>query len=46
MVKRGIVEHIPISTVWDFLKSGRSEASQGGRMAEPKIRRSRVSETE
>jgi len=38
MVKRGIVEHIPISTVWDFLKSGRSETSQGARMAEPKIR--------
>jgi putative transposase len=40
MVKRGIVEHIPISTVWDFLKSRRAEASQGARLAEPKVRRS------
>ena len=27
MVKRGIVEHIPISTVWDFLKSGGIKAA-------------------
>ena len=40
MVKRGIVEHIPISTVWDFLKSGRSETTQSGRMDESKTRRS------
>jgi putative transposase len=40
MVKRGIVEHIPISTVWDFLKSGRFEAAQGARLVEPKVRRS------
>jgi hypothetical protein len=40
MVKRGIVEHIPVSTVWDFLKSGRSEAAQSGRMDESKTRRS------
>ena len=41
MVKRGIVEHIPISTVWDFLKSCRFETSQGGRMVESKNRRPR-----
>jgi len=40
MVKRGIVERLPTSTVWDFLKSGRSEATQGGRMDESKTRRS------
>ena len=40
MIKRGIVEHIPPRTVWDFLKSGRSEAAQGGRMDESKTRRS------
>jgi putative transposase len=40
MVKRGIVEHLPASTVWDFLKSGRSEAAQGGRVDESKTRRS------
>ena len=40
MVKRGIVEHIPVSTVWDFLKSGRFKTSQSGRLAEPKVRRS------
>jgi len=40
MAKRGIVEHIPISTVWAFLKSGRSEAAQGGRMDESQTRRS------
>jgi len=40
MVKRGIVEHIPISTVWDFLKSRRFEATQSTRLAEPKVRRS------
>ena len=39
MVKRGIVDHIPKSTVWDFLKSGRStmvsvKGSQGGRLDE------------
>jgi putative transposase len=43
MVKRGIVEHIPISTVWDFLKSRWPEAAQSGRLAQPKIRRSGVS---
>jgi hypothetical protein len=43
MTKRGIVEHIPISTVWDFLKSGRLEAAQSGRLDEPKVRRSGVS---
>jgi putative transposase len=40
MVKRGIVERIPISTVWDFLKSRRFEATQSGRLAESKKRRS------
>jgi len=35
MIKRGIVEHIPVSTVWDFLKSRRAEAAQGGRVVEP-----------
>ena len=40
MVKRGIVEHIPVSTVWDFLKSRRFEATQSGRLAEPKVGRS------
>jgi len=45
MVKRGIVERIPISTVWDFLKSCRLETSQSGRVVESKNRRSgRVSE--
>ena len=39
MVKRGIVEHIPISTVWDFLKSRRFETAQGGRMDESKVGR-------
>jgi putative transposase len=34
MVKRGIVEHIPIRTVWGFLKSGRFEAAQSRRLAE------------
>jgi transposase len=43
MVKRGIVEHIPISTLWDFLKSRRFEAAQDGRLDESKVRRSRVS---
>jgi putative transposase len=43
MVKRGIVEHIPISTLWLFLKSGRAEAAQDGRLDESKVRRSRVS---
>jgi transposase len=38
MVKRGIVEHLPISTVWDFLKSRRFETTQGRRMDESKIR--------
>jgi len=33
MVKRGIVDRMPPSTVWDFLKSSRLEASQGGRLA-------------
>jgi hypothetical protein len=45
MVKRGIVEHLPISTTWDFLKSGRLEAAQSGRKDEPKVRRWRVSGT-
>jgi len=31
-VKRGIVDHMPISTVWDFLKSSRLEAAQSGRL--------------
>ena len=45
MVKRGIVERIPISTVWDFLKSCRLETAQSGRVVESKNRRSgRVSE--
>jgi len=43
MVKRNIVEHIPISTLWDFLKSRRFETSQDGRLDESKVRRSRVS---
>jgi hypothetical protein len=43
MVKRGIVEYIPITTVWEFLKSGRSETTQGGRLAQSQARRSRVS---
>ena len=38
MVQRGIVERIPISTVWDFLKSRRFETSQGRRMVESKNR--------
>ena len=29
MVKRGIVDRLPTSTVWDFLKSRRIETSQG-----------------
>jgi len=33
MVKRGIVDRMPPSTVWDFLKSSRLEASQGARLA-------------
>ena len=46
MVKRGIVERIPISTVWDFLKSRRPKTAQSGRVVEPKNRRSGgVSET-
>jgi putative transposase len=45
MAKRGIVEHIPISTVWDFLKSSRLEATQSGRLDESKVRRSGVSRT-
>jgi hypothetical protein len=36
MVKRGIVERIPKSTVWDFLKSGGIETSQSGRLAKSK----------
>jgi transposase len=36
MVKRGIVERIPISTVWDFLKSRRFETPQSPRLAESK----------
>ena len=43
MVKRGIVEAIPARTVWDFLKSGRSEAAQSGRMDESQRRRYGVS---
>ena len=44
MAKRGIVDDpIPITTVWEFLKSGRLKAAQSGRMAEPKIGRSGVS---
>jgi putative transposase len=43
MVKQGIVEALPISTVWDFLKSSRLEAAQNGRLDESKVRRSRVS---
>jgi putative transposase len=39
MVKRGIVERLPTSTLWDFLKSRRVETSQGGRMDESKARR-------
>ena len=38
MVKRGIVEHIPKSTVWEFLKSGRAEAAQSGRLAKSQAR--------
>ena len=45
MTKRGIVEHIPISTVWDFLKSSRLEAAQSRRLDESKVRRSGVSRT-
>jgi len=37
MVKRGIVEHIPISTVWDFLKSGGLKTTQSRRMDESQI---------
>ena len=33
MVKRGIVDRMPKSTVWDFLKSGRIETAQSGRLA-------------
>jgi len=33
MVKRGIVDRMPKSTVWDFLKSGRIETSQSKRLA-------------
>jgi transposase len=43
MVKRGIVTEIPISTVWDFLKSRRLETPQSPRMAESKIKRSGLS---
>jgi putative transposase len=43
MVKRGIVKHIPISTLWDFLKSRRFETSQDGRLDDSKIRRSNLS---
>ena len=38
MVKRRIVEHIPISTVWDFLKYEQPKAAQGARMAKSKAR--------
>jgi len=38
MVKRGIVDHLPISTVWDFLKSSRLEAAQSGRLDQSKAR--------
>jgi len=35
MARRGIVDvPMPTTTVWDFLKSRRSEASQGGRLDE------------
>jgi len=40
MVKSGIVERIPISTVWAFLKSRRFEASQSERMVKSQNRRS------
>jgi putative transposase len=40
MVKRGIVEHLPVSTVWDFLKSRGLETSQSGRLDESQVRRS------
>jgi hypothetical protein len=36
MVKRGIVERIPITTVWEFLKSSRLETAQNGRLDESK----------
>ena len=40
MVKRKIVESMPVSTVWDFLKSRRFEAAQGGGLAQPEGRKS------
>ena len=46
MAKQGIVERIPISTVWVFLKSGRFEAAQSRRLVESRSRRSRVSRAE
>jgi len=39
MVKRGIVNHIPISTTWDFLKSGRFKTAQSGRLEKSKTGR-------
>lgn len=40
MVKRKIVESIPISTVWNFLKYRRFEAAQSGGLAQPEGRKS------
>lgn len=46
MVKRKIVESMPVSTVWDFLKSRRFEAAQSTRVAQSQGRKSgRVSKT-
>jgi transposase len=39
MVKRGIVEHIPKSTVWAFLKSGGIKTAQSTRLAKPQTGR-------
>jgi putative transposase len=38
MVKRGIVDRMPSSTVWDFLKSSRLETTQGERLAKSQTR--------
>ena len=43
LVKRGIVDKLPISTVWDFLKYSRLEAAQSGRLDESQVRRIRIS---
>jgi transposase len=46
MLKRKIVDSIPVSTVWDFLKSRRFETTQSSRLAQSEGRESgRIPET-